>query len=150
MGCSPSGTGCSSVGPHGVTRSASKRAPAWAPLSTGPQSWQSLLQRGLSTGHSLLWASTCSGVGSLPQATCEYLLHHGPPWAAGNQPASPWFSPQVAGRLEYLLPLHLPLTLVSPELFLSRILTPLSSHGCQGFFFPFALTMLSQRCYHHC
>jgi len=37
------------------------------------------------------------------------LLHHGPPWAAGAQPASPQSAPQAAGepllwRLEHLLP----------------------------------------------
>jgi len=36
-GCCPSGTGWSSVGPHRVTSPASKPAPAWAPLSKGPQ-----------------------------------------------------------------------------------------------------------------
>jgi len=47
-------------------------------------------------GHSFLQTSTCSGVGSLPRATGGYLLHHGPPWAAGEQPASPWSSSQAA------------------------------------------------------
>jgi len=35
-------------------------------------------------GHSLLQAYTCSGMGSLPWATGEYLLHNGPPWIAGQ------------------------------------------------------------------
>jgi len=63
--CSPSGTGCSSVGPHWVTSPASKPAPAWAPLSTGPQVHSSCQEpapaRGSPQGHSLLQASTCSG-----------------------------------------------------------------------------------------
>jgi len=47
-------------------------------------------------GHSLLQASTCSGVGSLPRAIGRYLLHHGSLWAAGGQPALPWSSAQAA------------------------------------------------------
>ena len=48
-----------------------------------------------------------------PRAAGGYLLHRGPPWAAGGQPASPWSSPRAAGesllrRLEHLLPLLLP------------------------------------------
>jgi len=35
-------------------------------------------------------------VGSLAWTTGGYLLHCGPPWAAGGQPASPWSSSQVA------------------------------------------------------
>jgi len=81
-------------------------APAWVP--TGSQvlpanllrhgllsprvrrSWQELAQaRGSPRGHSFLQASTCSGMGSLPQATGGYLLHRGPPWTAGEQSASP-------------------------------------------------------------
>ena len=58
--------------------------------------------------HSLLWTSTCSGVGSSITAGGS-LLHCGPPWAAGGQPASPWSSPQASGesllwRVEHLLP----------------------------------------------
>jgi len=45
-----------------------------------------------------------------PRAVGRDLLHHGPPWAAGEQPASPWSSPQTAVQsllwhLEHLLPL---------------------------------------------
>jgi len=52
-------------------------------------------------------------MGSLPQATGGYLLHCGPPWTAGEQPASPWSSSQVAREgsllwhLKHLLPLLL-------------------------------------------
>jgi len=79
-----------------------------------------------------------------PRAAEGYLLHRGPPWAAGAQPASPWSSPQAAGEpllwcLEHLLPLHLHLTLVSAELFLTHILSPLL---CYRFFSP------SEICYH--
>jgi len=66
-GCSPSGTSCSSVGPHGLTSPVSKPAPVWAPLSTGPQVLPGACSSvGSPWGHSLLWASTCPGVGSIP------------------------------------------------------------------------------------
>jgi len=70
--------------PHGVTSPARKPAPAWAPLSTGPQVLAGACSStGSPRGHSLLQASTCSSTGSLPRATNGYLLHCGPPWAAG-------------------------------------------------------------------
>jgi len=79
---------------HGVTSPASKPPPAWAPLSTGPQVLAGACSSaGSPQGHSFLQASTCSAVGSLSQATGGYLLHCGPPWAAGGQPAPPWSSP---------------------------------------------------------
>jgi len=53
-------------------------------------------------GHSLLQASTCSGVGSLPRAAGGDLLHCGPPWTAWAQPASPWSSSQAAGEKSLL------------------------------------------------
>jgi len=80
--------------PRGVTSPASKPVPAWASLSTGPQVLAGACSSvGSPRGHSLLQASTCSGVGSLPWATGGYLLYRGPLWAAGRQPASPWSSP---------------------------------------------------------
>jgi len=83
--------------PHGVTSPASKPAPAWAPLSTGPQVLAGACSSaGSPWGHSFLQASTCSGVGSLSWATGGYVLHCGPPWTVGEQPASPWSSSQVA------------------------------------------------------
>jgi len=119
--------------PHGVTSPASKPALVWVPLSTGPQVLAEVCcSVGSPQGHSLLQTSTCFSLGSLPRATDGYLLHHGPPWAAGEQPASPWSS-QVASEeslllhLEHLLPPPSSLTLVSAELFLSHRLTPLSS-----------------------
>jgi len=58
-GCSPSGTGCSSMGPHRVTSPDSKPAPAWAPLSTGLQVLAGACSNVDSPrGHSLLQAST--------------------------------------------------------------------------------------------
>jgi len=70
-GCSPSGTGCSSVGPHRVTSPASKPAPAWAPLSTGPQ----------------VLAGACSSIG-FPQG--HNLLHT-------HLPSPPWISMGCTG-----------------------------------------------------
>jgi len=105
-GCSPSGTGCSSVGPHGVKSPASKPALAWAPLSMGPQVQPGACSStGSPRGHSFPQASTCSGVGSLPRAAGGYLLHHGPPWLQ----ASPWSAARAAGDpllqcLEHLFP----------------------------------------------
>jgi len=73
-GFSPSGTGCSSVGPHGVTGPSTKPAPAWAPLTTGPQVLAGACSCAVSPqGHSFLQASTFSGVGSLPRATGGYI-----------------------------------------------------------------------------
>ncbi|XP_050759950.1 thymidine kinase 2, mitochondrial isoform X3 [Gymnogyps californianus] len=79
-----------------VHRSCQEPVPAWA--SHGVTA---------SFGHppALVWGP--------PRAAGGYLLHHGPPWAAGGQPASsPWSSPRAAGefllrRLEHLLPLLL-------------------------------------------
>jgi len=93
--------------------------------------------------QSFLQASICSGVWSLPFATGGDLLHHGPPWTARGQPASPWSSARAAmedsllQHLEHLLPPPSSLTLVSAELFLSHHLTPLSSlpFHCSSFFF---------------
>jgi len=79
--------------PHGVTSAASKPAPAWAPLSTSLQVLAGACSSvGSPRGHSLLQASPCFSVGSLPRATGGHLLHCGPPWAAGGQPASLWSS----------------------------------------------------------
>jgi len=114
MGCSPSGTGCSSVGPHGVTSPASKPAPAWAPLSLGQQDLPEDCSSAVSPwGHSFVQAFICSGMGSLPWATGGYLLHHRLPWTARGQAASPWSSARAAREdpllqhLEHLLPLFL-------------------------------------------
>jgi len=132
--------------PHGFTRPASKPAPVWAPLSTGLQVLAGACSStGSPQGHSFLQASTCSSTGSLPQATGGDLLHHGPPWAAGGQPASTMvFIMGYTGKLSS--PASRALTLVSAELFLSHLLTPLSQVPFPTVsFFPF-LNMLSQRC----
>jgi len=97
--------------PHRVTSPATKPALVWAPLSMAPQVLAGACSSmGSPQGHSLLQASPCSSVGSLPQGAGGYLLHHGPPWTAAGQPASPWSAPGAAGesllrRLKHLLPL---------------------------------------------
>jgi len=76
--------------PHRVTSPASKPAPTWAPLFKGPQVLAGACSSaGSLQGHSFLQASSCSSMGSLPSATGGDLLHQGPPWTAGRQPASP-------------------------------------------------------------
>jgi len=129
MGCSSSGTGCSSMGPpqgHKPCQQTCSSAPVWAPLSTGLQVLAGACSSvGFPQGHSFLQASTLSGVGSLPQATGGDLLHCGPPWTTGEQPASSWSSSRVAREesllqhFEHLLPPPSSLALVSAELFLS-------------------------------
>jgi len=103
--------------------------------------------------HSLLWASACSGVWSLPWAAGRYLLHRGPPWAAGTQPAPPWSAPgasgeSLLGHLEHLLPLllHQPWCLQSCLSHIISLLSLLLFPHSLGFL-PF-LNMLSQRRYH--
>ena len=110
-GCSPSGTGCSSLGPHGVTSPASKPAPARAPLSTGPQVLAGACSSsGIPQGHSLLWAYPPALVWSRPWAAGGYLLHSGPPWAADNTLPHHGLHHELQGKssllwcLEYLLP----------------------------------------------
>jgi len=113
--------------PHGVTSPASKPALVWAPLSMGPQVLAgACFSVGSPQGHSLLQASPCSGVGS-PQAADGDLLHRGPPWAAGAQPASPWSAPETAEAsllqcLEHLLPSF------CTDLGACRAVSPTSSH----------------------
>jgi len=139
--------------PHGVWSPASKPALVWCPLSMGPQVLAGACSgAGSPWGHSLLQAYTCSAVGSLPRARGGDLLHRGPPWTAGGQPASPWLSSRAAKEKnlcsDILNNSHPPssLTLVSAELFLSQSLTPLSRLPFHCRFFPF-LNMISQR--HH-
>jgi len=151
MGCSPSGTGCSSVGPHKVTSPASKPAPAWAPLSTGPQDLAgACCSTGSPWGHRFLQASTCSGAGC--STGCRWIS--APLWTSmdcrGTACLTVVFIMGCRGKISAPVPGAPPpppssLTLVSAELFLSHRLTPLS----RLLFFPF-LNMLSQRRYHHC
>jgi len=120
------------------------------------RSWQeSAPVRGTPWVHSFLQASTCSGMGSLPQATGGYLLYCGPPWLQGTACLTMVFS--VGCRaISAPAPGALPpppsaVTLVSAEMFRSHSLTLLPSllFHHRVFFFLF-LNMLSQRCYHRC
>lgn len=64
-------------------------APVWVPhMVTSPVSKPAPLRASLSICLQIL-PGACSSAGS-PQAAGRYLLHRGPPWAAGGQPASPW------------------------------------------------------------
>jgi len=64
--------------PPQVCRSWQKPAPAWT-LHNVTASFRNPL--------ALSWCPT--------QAASGYLLHHGPPWTAGEQPVPPWFSPRL-------------------------------------------------------
>jgi len=65
--------------PHRVTSPASKLALAWAPLSMGPQvPAGACSSTGSPQGHSLLRASTCSGLGSSTGFRCQSA----PPWTS--------------------------------------------------------------------
>jgi len=116
--------------PHAATSPPSKPAPAWAPLSTGPQVLAGACSStGSPQGHSLLQASTCCGMGSLPQATGGSLLHRGPPWAAGGQPASPWSSARVAREDSALVSRAPPPPSFFIDLGVCRIVSFTSSHS---------------------
>jgi len=142
--------------PHGLTSPASRPALAWAPLSMDPQVLPGACSStGFPWGQSLLQGtSTCSSVGSLPRATGGDLIHRGPPWAAGGQPALPWSSSQ-AGRqgcllrhFGHLLPPPSSLTLVSAELFLSHChivsLPSIHCHFSCRVFFPFLKYVITE------
>jgi len=49
-------------------------------------------------GQSLLQASTCSGVGSVPRATGGYLLHRGLPRTAGDNLPHPGLHHKLQGK----------------------------------------------------
>jgi len=104
-------------------------------------------------GHSLLQASTYSGVRSIPWAAGGYLLHCGPPWAAGEQPTSPWSSSRAAGEslLQYLQYLSSPsfFTDLGACRVVALIFSLLSPAAVAQVFSP-PFKTLSQRHYHHC
>ena len=122
--------------PRGVTSPASKPASAWAPLSTGPRvrrSCQEPAPARASHGVTASFGHPPAPAWGPPRAAGGYLLHRGPPWAAGGQPASPWSSPWAAGEsllwcLEHLLPLllHRPRCLQSCFSHIFSLLSP----GC--------------------
>jgi len=145
---------CPSVGPaHGVQSSRNRLLQCGSPRGSQALS-ANLLQRGLLSpwGHRSWQEPTPTWVPhgvtasfrhlpalvwGPPRAAGGDLLHCGPPWAAGAQPASPWSSPWAGAPP----PPPSALILVSAELALPHIFTPRLQ------FFPF-LNVLSQRCYH--
>lgn len=91
MGYSPSETGCSSVSPHGLQLLPETCSCLGSPWATGS-------------------FRACTPV--ITRLQVGYLLQHGPPWAAGEQLAPPWSSPQAAVKyllwcLQHFLPLLL-------------------------------------------
>lgn len=128
--CSPLGFGLQQWGPCGVSSPARKPAPEWAPPSMGPHVWPgACCCTVFPWSHSLL-----SGIHLLKQGVlhglqvdiCSPVDFHGfhrgscltrsVPWAAGESPL-----------LRAPPPPPSPLTLVSAEVFLSHVLTPLFS-----------------------
>ena len=114
MGCSPSGRGCSSIGPPGGKKSCQQtRSSVGSYFHGSTGAARSLLQHGLSMGPTASFGHPLTLAWGPPWTVGGYLLQHGPPWAAGGQPASPWSSSQAAGEkslllcLEHLLPLLL-------------------------------------------
>ena len=138
MGCSPLGTDCSSVCP---------------PRGHKPCQ-QTCSSAGSPRDHSLLWASTCSGMWSSP----GYRRISAPLWTSmdcmGTACLTMVFITGCRGKISALKPGAPPpppssLTLVSAELFLPHCLTPLSYLLFCSSFFPYLKYMVSQRCYHH-
>ena len=90
---------CSSVGPFPGLQSFRHRLLQRGSPAGSQVLPENLLQRGLPTG-----SQPPSGIPLLqrgvlsPQAAGGDLVPHGPPWAAGGQPASQWSSPRAAGE----------------------------------------------------
>jgi len=78
----------------------------------GHRSYQELVQVWAVHRVTPLFGHPPAPAWGLPRAAGGYLLHHGPPWAAGRHPASPRSTPWAAGEsllwcLEHPLPLPL-------------------------------------------
>jgi len=73
--------------PHGITSPASKPAAVWAPWVH--RSFQKPAVVWAHHGVTPSFRHPPALVWGILQAAGGYLLHHGPPWAAGGQPASP-------------------------------------------------------------
>jgi len=117
--------------PHEVTSTASKPAPAWATLSTGPQVLAGACSSmGSPQGHSLLWAHP-PAQHRVPSTGYRWIS--APPWTSigcrGTACLTMVFSTGCRG-ISVLAPGAPPsppsLALVSAGLFLSYSLTPLS------------------------
>jgi len=154
MRCSPSGTGCSSLAPpqgHKSCQQTCFSVGSSLHRSAGPG--RSLLQRGLPTGSQFP-----SGTHLLRRGvpSTGYRWRSAPPWTSmGCRGTSCPFMTFSMGCRGISAPASGPpptplssLTLVSPELFLSHHLTPLSQLLSHSRFLPF-LTVLSQKRYHH-
>jgi len=152
-GCSPSGTGCSSVGPprgHKPCQQTCSSVGSSLHGSTGPG--RSLLQHGLPTGSqspSGIHLLRCGVLHRLQMEICSTVDLHGP---QGHSLPHHGLLHGLQGKISALVSGAFPpppcsLTLVSVELFLSHSLTPLCccSCCCAGFS-PFLHT-LSQRRY---
>ena len=130
-GCSPSGRGCSSIGGHKPCQQSCSSMGSL--LSTGPH-----ILPGVCSNAGSPWDAACFGhppapAWGPPRAAGGDLLYHGPPQAAGAQPASRWSSLWAGGEsllqcLELLLPLlHGPWCLQSC---FSHMFSLLSSGSC--------------------
>jgi len=112
----------------------------WAPLSMGPQVLPEVcFSAGFPRGHSLLWASTCSGVGS----SIGLRWISDPPWTSMGCRGTVCLTMVFVMAAGESAPVHggpspLPssLTLVYAELFLSHRLTPRSVAVFAAFFSP--------------
>jgi len=99
--------------PCGVTSPASKPAPVWASVSLlGHRSWQEPAPARELHDVTASFEHPAASAWGASWAEGGYLLHCGPPWAAGTQPASPQSAPRAAGEsllqhLKHLLPLLL-------------------------------------------
>ena len=112
--------------PHGVRSPANNPVLEWGPPSTGSQVLPGACSSLSSPrNHSRHWASTCSGMES---SRGGYLLLGGPPWAAGVSTCfTIVFTMGCRGMSS-----PSSLTFMSAELFLSHILTFLSTCKCCG------------------
>lgn len=132
------------VSPMGC--SSSGGAPAWVPFHVLLPFRNRLLYCGFPQGHSPLWASSCSVVVS--STHCRWIS--APLWSAGYSCLT-MDRTQDDGEPQLWCLKHLLLSL--PDLRISRsvLLTwcPSFLCSCTVFFFTL-LTLLSQRCHHHC
>ena len=126
--------------PHRVTSPVRKPAPAWAPLSMGPQVLQGACSSiGSPWGHRLLQACPCSGVGF--SVSCRWIST--PLWTSMGCGVTACLTVVLSTgcrRIFAPVPGATPPppspTLMSAQLLLSHILTPLSCCNCAGFFPP--------------
>jgi len=155
VGCSPSGTDCSSMNPTQNHKSCQQTCSSVGSSPHGSTGHaRILLQQGLPiVSQPPSGTSTCSSVGS--SMVCSWIYAPSQTFVGfrGTACLIMVFSMGCKGISALVSGPHPPppssLTLLSAEIFLSHILTPLSqSPSPCRFYFPF-LNMLSQRHYHH-